>query len=122
MTQKVSDLIDEQIAKLTDWRGDLMKRLRAIINKATPGVKEDWKWGTPVWTSNGNVVAIGAFKDSVKLNFFKGASLSDPHHLFNGGLEAKASRSIDFVKGDRINEPALRELIRAAVAANAGKR
>lgn len=72
--------------------------------------------------SKGNVCAIGAFKDGVKLNFFKGASLPDPHHLFSGGLDAKASRSIDFVKGDRVNEPALRQLIRAAVAADGGKR
>lgn len=122
MSQRPSDLIDEQIAKLADWRGDLMQRLRSIINKSDPSLKEDWKWGTPVWASNGNVVAIGAFKDSVKLNFFKGASLSDPHHLFNGGLDAKTSRSIDFSKGDRVDEKALTELIRAAVAQNAKKR
>lgn len=122
MAQKPSDLIDEQIAKLTDWRGDLMARLRAVINKADPSLKEDWKWGTPVWTLNGNVCSVGAFKDSVKLNFFNGASLKDPHHLFNGGLDAKASRSIDFKKGDRINESALRELIRAAAAYETRKR
>jgi hypothetical protein len=122
MPRKPSVLIDEHIARLSDWRGDLMKQLRAIINKSDPSLKEDWKWGTPVWTSKGNVCAIGAFKDGVKLNFFKGASLPDPQHLFNGGLDAKVSRSIDFVKGDRVNEPALRQLIRAAVAADTGKR
>jgi hypothetical protein len=122
LTQEPSDLIDKQIAELTDWRGDLMARLRRIINQAEPGLKEDWKWGTPVWTSKGNVCAIGAFKDSVKLNFFKGASLPDPHGLFNGGLDAKASRSIDLADGDPINEPALQELIRAAAAYNAPKR
>jgi hypothetical protein len=98
-----------------------MERLRTVINQAEPSLAEDWKWGTPVWTSKGNVCAIGAFKVSVKLNFFKGASLPDPHGLFNGGLDAKASRSIDLVEGDPINEPALQELIRAAVAYNAAK-
>ena len=117
-----SKQIDEYIAKLTDWRGDLMKKLRTIINKADPSLKEDWKWNTLVWTSQGNVCAIGAFKETVKLNFFKGASLPDPHHLFNGGLEAKASRSIDFGKGDPIDERALRELVRAAAAHDRGKR
>ena len=121
MTPIPSELIDKQIKELKGWRGDLMARLRRVIKKADPSLKEDWKWGTPVWTSNGNVCAIGAFKDSVKLNFFKGASLADPHRLFNGGLDAKASRSIDFAEGDSINEPALRELIRAAAAYNAGK-
>ena len=122
MTLKPSDLIDKQIAGLKDWRGGLMARLRTVINKAEPSLKEDWKWDTAVWTHNGNICAIGAFNDRVKLNFFRGASLPDPHHLFNGGLDAKASRSIDLSEGDRINEPALQELIRAAVARNAAKR
>jgi hypothetical protein len=122
LTQQPSDLIDKQIAELADWRSDLMARLRTAINDAEPGLKEEWKWSTPVWTSKGNVCAIGAFKDHVKLNFFKGASLPDPHGLLNGGLDAKASRSIDLVEGDSINEPALQELIRAAVALNAAKR
>jgi hypothetical protein len=122
LTQEPSDLIDKHIAELTDWRGDLMERLRTLINQTEPGLKEDWKWGTPVWTSKGNVCAIGAFKGGVKLNFLKGASLPDPHGLFNGGLDAKASRSIDLVEGDPINEPALQDLIRAAVAYDAAKR
>jgi hypothetical protein len=122
VSQKPADLIDKQIAEMNDWRGDLMTRLRTIINQADPSLREDWKWSTPVWTSNGNVCAIGAFKESVKLNFFKGASLPDPDGLFNGGLDAKASRSIDLVDGHPINEPALQELIRAAVAQNSGKR
>jgi hypothetical protein len=122
LTEEPSDLIDKQIAELADWRGDLMARLRTVINQAEPGLKEDWKWSTPVWTSKGNVCAIGAFKESVKLNFFNGASLPDPQGLFNGGLDAKASRSIDLVEGDPVNEPALQELIRAAVAHNAAKR
>ena len=114
-----SELIDKHIAGLKDWRGDSMARLRKVINKTDPGLKEDWKWETPVWALNGNICALGAFKESVKLNFFKGASLPDPHHLFNGGLEAKASRSIDLRDGDQLNEPALQELIRAAIARNA---
>lgn len=115
---EASRQIDEHIADLKDWRGDLMTQLRRLINKADPSLKEDWKWGTPTWTSNGNVCAIGAFKETVKLNFFKGAGLPDPHHLFNGGLDAKTSRSIDFKQGERIQSEALTNLIRAAVAAN----
>jgi hypothetical protein len=98
-----------------------MGKLRSVINKADPELREEWKWHTAVWARNGNVCALGAFKDHVKLNFFRGASLADPHHLFNGGLEAKASRSIDLAEGDPVNEPALQELIRAAVAYNAAK-
>ena len=118
MAQPQSALIDRHIAGLQDWRGQLMARLRTVINKSDPSLKEDWKWDTPVWTSNGNVCAIGAFKDGVKLNFFKGASLPDPQGLFNGGLQAKASRSIDFREGDKINQPALTALVRGAVALN----
>lgn len=119
---EASRLIDERIAELGDWRGALMARLRAIINQADPSLNEEWKWGTAVWTSNGNVVGMGAFKEGVKLNFFKGASLPDPQKLFNAGLDAKGSRAIDFVKGGRVDEKALRDLVRAAVAENAGKR
>lgn len=119
---EASNLIDEHIAKFTDWRGELMARLRTIIKNADPSLKEEWKWDTPVFASNGNVCAIGAFKETVKLNFFRGASLADPNHLFNGGLDAKSSRSIDYAKGDRIDEEALREVVRNAVAMNAGNR
>ena len=122
MSSNPSEQISKHIAGLKDWRGDVMARLRAAINKADPRLKEDWKWDIPVWIYNGNVCAIGAFKDKVKVNFFKGASLPDPHHLFNSGLDAKASRSIDLSKGDRIDEPALRELVRAAIAENVTKR
>jgi hypothetical protein len=98
-----------------------MARLRATINRADPSLKEEWKWGTAVWTWKGNVVGMGAFKEGVKLNFFKRASLPDPHHLFNAGLEAKGSRAIDFAKGSRIDDKALGNLLRAAVAVNARK-
>jgi len=114
-----SEQIDNQIANLPDWRGQRMAELRKIINEANPNLKEDWKWDTPVWTANGNVLALGAFKDHLKINFFKGASLPDPKGLFNAGLDAKASRSIDLRENDPVDEQALRDLIRAAVNANA---
>ena len=117
-----SDQITAYIDKLGDWRGKTVARLRAVIRAASPDLVEEWKWSTPVWSCQGNVLAVGGFQDHVKLNFFKGASLPDPHGLLNGGLDAKASRSIDLVEGDSINEPALQELIRAAVALNAAKR
>lgn len=113
-----SQLITSQIAELADWRGKMLARLRKLILEADPGLTEEWKWGTAVWSQKGNVVAIGAFKDHLKINFFKGASLEDPKGLFNAGLEAKATRAIDLHEGDKINESALKELIRAAVAHN----
>ena len=113
-----SQLITNHIAALADWHGDMLARLRKLILEADPEIAEEWKWDTPVWSHKGNVVAVGAFKDHVKLNFFKGAALNDPHGLFNAGLEAKASRAIDFHEGDDINESALKDLVRAAVAHN----
>ncbi len=113
-----SQLITNQIAELADWRGQLLARLRALIHEAAPDLTEEWKWDTAVWSQKGNVVAAGAFKDHIKLNFFKGASLEDPHGLFNAGLEAKATRAIDFSAGDKIQEVALKDLVRAAVAYN----
>lgn len=113
-----AQLITDHIAELADWRGTRLARLRKLILAADPGLTEEWKWGTPVWSNKGNVVAVGAFKDYLKINFFKGASLPDPHHLFNTGLDAKAMRSIDLHEGDKINEAALKELVRAAVAFN----
>jgi hypothetical protein len=113
-----SQLITNHIAELADWRGHMLARLRELILEADPDISEEWKWDTPVWSHKGNVVAIGSFKDHVKLNFFKGASLNDPHGLFNAGLEAKASRAIDLHEGDAIDESAVKELVRAAVALN----
>jgi hypothetical protein len=110
--------IDKFITELTDWRGKWIAQFRTLIRKTAPEVTEEWKWGVPVWSYKGNVVASGVFKDHVKLNFFKGADLSDPRHLFNAGLEAKATRAIDISEGQEINEAALRDLIRAAVAFN----
>jgi hypothetical protein len=114
-----SEEIDNQIASLPDWRGQRMAELRKLINEADPNLKEDWKWGTPVWTAKGNVVSLGAFKEHVKINFFKGASLDDPKGLFNAGLDAKATRSIDIRENDSLDEQALKDLIRAAGDANA---
>lgn len=115
---KASKLIDKQIADLGDWRGKLFARLRRLINSADPDLIEEWKWNTAVWVHDGMVCAVGAFKDHVKVNFFKGASLRDSQGVFNAGLEAKATRAIDFREGDKINEVALKNLIRAAVAHN----
>jgi hypothetical protein len=113
-----SQRITNQIAELGDWRGEVLARLRKVILDAAPDLTEEWKWGTAVWTSNGLVCAAGAFKDHVKLNFFKGASLKDPKGLFNAGLDAKATRAIDFNEGDKIDEAALKALIRSAAAYN----
>src|SRR2546422_234612 len=114
MTASASAMIDQQIAELTDWRGAVFARLRKLINEADAGLVEDWKWGTAVWNRKGNVCALGAFKDHLKINFFQGAALEDRHQLFNAGLEAKTTRSIDINQGDTIDEAALRQLIRAA--------
>jgi len=118
---KASERITSHINDLADWRGKMLARLRKLIHDAAPDLVEEWKWNTPVWSLNGNVVAVGAFQSQVKVNFFKGASLDDPKSLFNAGLEAKESRAIDLHEGDRIDEPALKDLVRAAVALNRGK-
>ncbi len=97
----------------------MLARLRKVILAAAPGLTEDWKWGTAVFVNQGNVAAINAFKDHVKINFFQGAALNDPQGLFNAGLDAKTMRSIDLFEGDKLDESALKELIRAAVALNA---
>ena len=113
-----SQEIDKLIKELTYWRGKWIAHLRELILKTAPEVTEEWKWGVPVWSYKGNVVSSGVFKDHVKLNFFKGASLKDPKKLFNAGLEAKASRGIDLTENSKIDEVALKDLIREAVALN----
>jgi hypothetical protein len=113
-----SQSITNHIAELADWRGQRLARLRQLILEAAPNLTEEWKWGTPVWSYQGNVVAVGAFKDHMKINFFKGALLKDPKGLLNAGLDAKATRAIDLRDGDKLNEAALKELVRAAVALN----
>ena len=117
-----SKQIDKYIKGLTDWRGTLLARLRKLVLESASELTEEWKWDTPVWSYKGNVVAGGVFKDHVKLNFFKGASLKDPKKLFNAGLEAKASRSIDFTENSKIDEAALKDLIKEAVALNSAKK
>jgi hypothetical protein len=120
-SMNASEQIMSHINELSGWRGKMLARLRKVIHDAAPVLVEEWKWNTPVWSHNGNVVAAGAFEDHVKVNFFKGASLSDPKGLFNGGLEAKASRAIDIHEGHALNEAALKNLVRAAVALNDAK-
>ncbi len=113
-----SEQIDKKVASLTDWRGRELARLRKVINESGPSLKEEWKWGTPVWTHNGLVCAVGAFKDHLKVNFFKGKQLKDPHHMFNAGLDAKETRAIDVHEGDKLDEGALKALVREAVRLN----
>ena len=116
-----SDQITAYIDKLGDWRGKTVARLRAVIRAASPELVEEWKWSTPVWSSQGNVLAVGAFQDHVKLNFFKGASLDDPSGLFNSSLEGKVRRAIDIKEGEKIDARALKKLVCDAVALNTKK-
>lgn len=118
-SMNASQQIDNYIEGLDDWRGIMVARLRKLILDAAPELTEEWKWDTPVWSHKGNVVAAGVFKDHVKFNFFKGASLEDPNGLFNAGLDAKATRAIDIAEGEAIHEAALKDLVRTAVAHNA---
>ena len=115
-----SERIDTQIAELADWRGQMIARLRTLIHEVDPTITEEWKWDTGVWSHQGLVCAVGTFKKAVKMNFFQGALLEDPQKLFNAGLDAKKTRAIDFHEGDAVDETALKELIRAAVAHNVG--
>ncbi|MFN8216597.1 MAG: DUF1801 domain-containing protein [Solirubrobacterales bacterium] len=116
-----STLIDERIAELGDWRGELLARLRGLIHEADPDVVEEWKWrGVPTWYHGGGIICTGeTYKDKVKLTFAKGASLEDPAGLFNSSLEGNVRRAIDFGPGDEVDESALKDLIRAAAALNA---
>jgi hypothetical protein len=119
-----SELISERIAELGDWRGDVLRRVRKIIKEADPEVVEEWKWrkpsspGTAVWSHSGGICTGETYKNVVKLTFFRGAALKDPSGLFNSSLEGKVRRAIDIHEGDEINEPALKALIREAVALN----
>ena len=111
--------IDARIHELGGWRGECLSRLRAIIRQADPKVVEEWKWGTPVWSHDGLICTGEAYKNVVKMTFPKGASLDDPSGLFNSSLEGRVRRAIDFHEGDKVDEKALKTLIRAAVALNA---
>ena len=117
-----SERIDARIAELGDWRGETLGRLRALIHDADPEMVEAWKWrGVPVWEHAGIVCTGETYKSVVKMTFAKGASLDDPAGLFNASLEGNTRRAIDFREGDRIDAPALKALIRAAVALNMSK-
>jgi hypothetical protein len=113
-----SELIDARIEELGDWRGETLSRLRALIKEADPEVVEEWKWGGPVWSHDGLISTGETYKKAVKMTFAKGASLEDPSGLFNSSLEGKVRRAIDFHEGVKLDEAALKALIRAAVAFN----
>jgi hypothetical protein len=119
-----SKLIDKRIKELGDWRGKTLARVRGIIQAADPDVVEEWKWakatspGTPVWSHDGGICTGETYKSVVKLTFFKGAALKDPSGLFNSSLGGKVRRAIDIEEGDKINEGALKKLVREAVALN----
>ena len=122
--ESASALLDQKIKELGDWRGMMLAQVRAIIHAADPEIIEEWKWaratspGTPVFSHAGIVCTGETYKNVVKMTFAKGASLKDPTHLFNSGLEGNVRRVIDIHEGDTINESALKELIQAAVALN----
>ena len=122
--ERASAMIDQKIRELGDWRGKVLAKVRTIIHQADPEIVEEWKWakatspGVPVWSHRGIVCTGESYKDKVKLTFAKGASLKDPAGLFNSSLDGNVRRAIDIHEGDKINEVAFRELIRAAVALN----
>jgi hypothetical protein len=117
-----SQLIDGRIKELDDWRGEMLGRLRALIKEADPEVVEEWKWrGVPVWSHDGMICTGETYKTVVKLTFAKGASLEDPSSLFNASLDGNTRRAIDFHEGEKVNEKALKALVRAAVALNSAK-
>ena len=119
-----SQLINERIRELDDWRGQTLGKVRGIIKEADPDIVEEWKWakatnpGTPVWSHNGDICTGETYKNVVKLTFFKGAALNDPSGLFNSSLDGKVRRAIDIKENEKINEDALKNLIREAVALN----
>jgi hypothetical protein len=115
-------MIDERIEELGDWRGKLLSRLRALIKQADPEVVEEWKWrGVPVWSHDGLICTGETYKNVVKMTFARGAALEDPAGLFNASLEGSTRRVIDFHESDKIDEKALKALIRAAVALNTSR-
>ena len=119
-----SELISKRIAELRDWRGEVLGRVRALIREADPDVVEEWKWvtptkpGTPVWSHDGIICTGESYKNAVKLTFAKGASLADPHRLFNSSLDGNVRRALDIHEGDEIDAAAFKALVREAVALN----
>jgi len=116
--ESASALIDEKIKELADWRGKTLAKVRGIIHQADPAILEEWKWGTPVWSHGGIVCTGETYKNAVKMTFAKGAALPDPSRLFNSSLDGNVRRAIDIHQGEAIDEAALQDLIRAAVALN----
>ena len=117
-----SQLIDERIKELGDWRGKMLSRLRTLVKEADPDVVEEWKWrGVPVWSHDGIICTGETYKNVVKMTFAKGAALKDPSCLFNSSLEGNTRRAIDFREGEEIDEKALKTLVRAAVTLNQSK-
>jgi hypothetical protein len=122
-TQSPSQLIDARIKELGDWRGKLLDRLRTLIKEADPDVVEEWKWkGVPVWSHDGIICTGETYKSVVKMTFAKGAALKDPSRLFNSSLDGNTRRAIDFHEGEKIDEKALKALVRAAVTLNTSNR
>ncbi|WP_296617361.1 DUF1801 domain-containing protein [Sphingomonas sp.] len=119
-----SELIDDRVASLDDWRGATLARIRALIHEAEPDVVEEWKWrGVPTWYANGKIVCTGeTYKNAVKTTFAKGAALDDPKGLFNSSLDGNVRRAIDFHEGDTIDAEAFKALVREAAAANASSK
>jgi hypothetical protein len=117
-----SQLIDERINELGDWRGKMLSRLRTLVKEADPEVVEEWKWrGVPVWSHDGLICTGETYKNVVKMTFAKGAALKDPSGLFNSSLDGNTRRAIDFHEGEKIDEKALKTLVRAAVTLNKSK-
>lgn len=116
--QPASELISQRIAELEGWRGKTLGKMRKLIMKAAPGIVEEWKWATPVWSHNGIICTGESYKKSVKLTFAKGASLKDPARLFNSSLEGNVRRAIDIHEGEAIDEATFTALVREAVALN----
>ena len=118
-----SERIDRLIAEITDWRGKTFASVRKTILETDPGISEEWKWmGSPVWSRDGMIAVANAHKKWVKLTFAHGASLPDPEKLFNAGLEGNMRRAIDFFEGDKVNAPALKKLVRAAIDYNQARK
>jgi len=118
LDKPASELISQRIAELADWRGELLARIRVVMRSAEPTVVEEWKWNTPVWSSNGILCTGETYKKVVKLTFAKGASLEDPAHLFNSSMDGKVRRAIDFSETEQLVEAPLIALIQAAAALN----
>jgi len=116
-----SQLIDARIKELSDWRGKMLSRLRTLVKEADPEVVEEWKWAVPVWSHDGLICTGETYKSVVKMTFAKGAALKDPSGLFNSSLGGNTRRAIDFHEGEKIDEEALKALVRAAVTLNKSK-